>query len=124
MIESAYEILKIPRDASPEDVRAAYVKLVRRYPPERFPERFSAFRGAYGRACLCDDYLQSLLDLGTPQMNRLEFAGFLWGDRKELKPEESGLRDLDMIAGSDSARKADGILESVDTSKIEWRGKN
>jgi DnaJ-class molecular chaperone len=93
MIESAYELLRIPRDASPEEVRAAYVRLVRRYPPERFPERFAAIRNAYQKVCLSDDYLENLLGTGTHQMSPLEFAGFLWGDRKELEAEESDLLD-------------------------------
>ncbi|MDR1508995.1 MAG: hypothetical protein LBS53_05110 [Synergistaceae bacterium] len=124
MIESAYEILKIPRSASPEDVRAAYVKLVRRYPPEHFPERFAVFRDAYQKVCLGDDYLDNLLKMDTCQMTPLEFAGFLWGDRKELKPEESGLFGLDALIDGGRARKANDILESVNTSNIKWRGKN
>jgi DnaJ-class molecular chaperone len=125
MIESAYEILRVSRDAAPEEVRAAYVKLVRRYPPEHFPERFAAVRSAYEKLCLSDDYLQGLLETGTLNMTQLEFAGFLWGDRKELKPEEeSDLRDLAALIDGGNARKADDILDSVDTSNIEWRGKN
>ncbi|MDR1133674.1 MAG: hypothetical protein LBL05_05890 [Synergistaceae bacterium] len=124
MIESAYELLKIPRNATPEEVRAAYVKLVRRYPPERFPERFAAFRNAYQKVCLDDDYLDYLLDIGTNNITKLEFAGLLWGDRRELKPEESDLLDLAALTDGGRARKADEILESVDTSNIEWRGKS
>jgi hypothetical protein len=125
MIESAYEILKISRDAAPEEARAAYVKLVRRYPPERFPERFAALRNAYEKVCIGDDYLQNLLGTDMCRMSWLEFAGFLWGDRKELRPdEESDLRDLSAFLSCDNARKADDILESVDTANIEWRGRN
>jgi curved DNA-binding protein CbpA len=124
MIESAYEMLRIPRGATPEEVRAAYVKLVRRYPPERFPERFAAFRNAYQKVCLGDDYLEDILKAGISQTTTLEFAGFLWGDRKELIPEESDLLDLAALANSERERKADAILESVDTSNIKWRGKN
>jgi curved DNA-binding protein CbpA len=124
MIESAYETLRIPRDAAPEEVRAAYVKLVRRYPPERFPERFAAFCNAYKTVCLDEDFLENLLETGTSRMSPIEFAGFLWGDRKELRPDESDLLDLALLADSGRARKADDILESVDTSNIKWRGKN
>jgi curved DNA-binding protein CbpA len=124
MIESAYEMLKIARDAAPEEVRAAYVKLVRRYPPERFPERFADFHNAYQKLCLGEDFLENLLETGTSHMSPLEFAGFLWGDRKELRPEESDLLDLAALADSGRARRADAILESVDTSNIKWRGKN
>ncbi|MDR0616364.1 MAG: hypothetical protein LBG29_06100 [Synergistaceae bacterium] len=124
MIESAYELLKIPRNAAPEEVRAAYVKMVRRYPPESFPERFAALRNAYEKACLGDDYLQNLLKSGTFRMSKAEFAGFLWGDRSELASDESGIRDLAARAGGGDSRKAEDILESVDISNIEWRGKN
>jgi curved DNA-binding protein CbpA len=124
MIESAFEMLRIPRDASPEEARTAYVRLVRRYPPERFPERFTAFHNAYQKVCVADDYLENLLKTGISQMSPLEFAGFLWGDRKEFRPEESDLRELAALTDSGRARKADGILESVDTSNIKWRGKN
>ncbi|MDR1581599.1 MAG: hypothetical protein LBS35_14680 [Synergistaceae bacterium] len=124
MIESAYEMLRIPRDAAPEEVRAAYVRLVRRYPPERFPERFAAFHNAYQKVCLSDDFLENLLKTGTCRMSPLEFAGFLWGDRKELDAAESDLLDLAALADGERARKADGILDSMDTSNIKWRGKN
>ena len=124
MIESAYEMLRIPRDAAPEEVRAAYVKLVRRYPPERFPERFAAFHNAYQKVCLSDDYLENLLETSESRASAIEFAGFLWGDRKELRPKESDLLDLAALTDNGRARKADDILESVDTSNIKWRGKN
>ena len=124
MIESAYEMLKVSRDATPEEVRTAYVKLVRRYPPEHFPERFAALRNAYEKVCLGDDYLRNLLETDTLDMSLFEFIGFLCGDRKELKPEESGLDGLASLLNGGNARKAGNILNSVDTSNIEWRGKN
>ena len=124
MIESAFEVLRIPRNATLEEVRTAYVRLVRRYPPERFPERFAVIRNAYQKVCLGEDYLKNLLETGISQVSPLEFAGFLWGDRKELKPEESDLLDLAALVDGGRARRADDIFESVDTSNIKWRGKN
>ena len=124
MIEDAYEILKISRDATPEEARAAYVKLVRRYPPEHFPERLAAFRNAYDKICLDDEFLLNLLRSDICRKTPLDFAGFLWGDRKEFKAAESDLRDLAALIDGGNARKADDILESVDTSNIEWRGKS
>ncbi|MDR1472118.1 MAG: hypothetical protein LBS75_06305 [Synergistaceae bacterium] len=122
MIESAYEILKISRDATPEEVRAAYVKLVRRYPPEHFPERLARFRNAYAKVCLDDEFLLNLLESGVCKKTPLEFAGFLWGDRREFYFAESDLGDLATLAGGRNGHTVDGILESIDTSDIEWRG--
>jgi preprotein translocase subunit SecA len=42
-----YEILGIATGASPEQIKRAYFKNVRTYPPERFPEEFKKLRAAY-----------------------------------------------------------------------------
>jgi curved DNA-binding protein CbpA len=41
------EILGVSIDASPEQIRAAYLRKVREYPPERFPAEFEKIRDAY-----------------------------------------------------------------------------
>ncbi len=41
------EVLQIAQDASDEDVRAAYLRKVREYPPDRAPEQFEKVRDAY-----------------------------------------------------------------------------
>jgi curved DNA-binding protein CbpA len=40
-------VLDVPLDASDADVRAAYQSLLRRFPPERRPERFQIIQEAY-----------------------------------------------------------------------------
>ncbi len=43
-----YEILAVdPQQADDQIVRRAYLELVRRYPPDRFPDRFQAIHAAY-----------------------------------------------------------------------------
>jgi len=42
-----FTILGVDEDAGDEDVRRAYLALVREYPPDRAPDRFQAFRAAY-----------------------------------------------------------------------------
>jgi curved DNA-binding protein CbpA len=42
-----YQVLELPPDADDAAVRARYLELVRRWPPEQAPERFSAVRAAY-----------------------------------------------------------------------------
>ena len=59
--ESAYQILGVPHDASPERVRKAYLTKVRLFPPEEAPERFKAIRKAYGQ--LKDGAQRRALDL-------------------------------------------------------------
>lgn len=47
MIARAWEILGLSPDASDETIRERYLELVRRFPPERFPEKFAEIRSAY-----------------------------------------------------------------------------
>lgn len=42
-----YEILGVSEDAGKGDIKKAYFSLVRKYPPEREPERFKEYRKAY-----------------------------------------------------------------------------
>jgi DnaJ-class molecular chaperone len=60
-----YQVLELPPDADDAAVRARYLELVRRWPPEQAPERFAAVRAAYERVRDRDARLrQRLFDAG------------------------------------------------------------
>jgi curved DNA-binding protein CbpA len=125
MIEAAYELLRVPRDADPQEVRQAYVRLVRRYPPEHFPEKFASLRRAYQQLNLEDDFLQEISSYVKEESAPLEIAGFLWGDRKNLRPEKSSsLSDLTMLLRATDTRQAlDELLNKARTEasgQMEW----
>lgn len=122
MIESAYETLKVSRDATPEEVRSAYVRLLRRYPPEHFPERFAAIHAAYRTLHLEDDILMGILD-DIQGASSAEFAGFLWGDRRELRMDEPfDLRELlPLLLKKETVRELEDFLNTVNSEGIEWR---
>ena len=42
-----FQVLDLPAEADDAAIRARYLELVRRWPPEQAPERFAAIRGAY-----------------------------------------------------------------------------
>jgi hypothetical protein len=44
-----FQILVVSRDASDEDIRAAYLARVRDCPPDRSPEHFERVRDAYNK---------------------------------------------------------------------------
>lgn len=44
-----YATFGVPRDATLDQIKDAYFKLVREHPPEREPEAFKAIRAAYER---------------------------------------------------------------------------
>jgi hypothetical protein len=45
-----HELLGVPRDVGPRDLRRAYTRLIRTYKPEQFPEQFRRIRAAYEAA--------------------------------------------------------------------------
>jgi len=47
MSDDPYRVLGVDRRATAEDIREAYLRLVRRYTPEAHPEEFKAVRAAY-----------------------------------------------------------------------------
>ncbi|MDR1378668.1 MAG: hypothetical protein LBJ36_06400 [Synergistaceae bacterium] len=123
MIESAYEILKVGRNATPDEVRHAYVRLVRRYPPERFPDKFAAFRKAYQQLLLGEDFLQDLFGRMPGESKPLDLAGLLWGDRKELKPEANvELMDLAPLLMTEGKKSTlNEILKKAASEEIKWK---
>jgi curved DNA-binding protein CbpA len=42
-----FQVLELPPDADDAAIRARYLEMVRRWPPEQAPERFAAVRAAY-----------------------------------------------------------------------------
>ncbi|MFA6810886.1 MAG: hypothetical protein WCR47_07500 [Desulfoplanes sp.] len=46
MFENARKTLRVGPNATHNEVRKAYIKMVRRYPPEHFPEKFLAIKKA------------------------------------------------------------------------------
>lgn len=47
MSDDPYGVLRLDRSASADDVRRAYLRLIRIHTPESDPERFKQVRGAY-----------------------------------------------------------------------------
>jgi curved DNA-binding protein CbpA len=60
-----YQVLELAPDSDDETIRRRYLELVRRFSPERCPEKFAAIRSAY----------ESLRDLDTRLRYRLFEAG-------------------------------------------------
>lgn len=46
-MKNPYTVLQVLSSATDTEIKEAYVKLVKKYPPERSPERFKEIRKAY-----------------------------------------------------------------------------
>ena len=47
MHDDPFEVLGVPPSADENEIRQTYLDLVRQFPPDRAPERFTAVRAAY-----------------------------------------------------------------------------
>jgi len=46
-MSNPYQILEIPGTATPEEIKSAYFKLIKKFPPEQDPEKFKIIRATY-----------------------------------------------------------------------------
>jgi len=58
-----YAVLGVKGDATPADVRSAYLSLVRQFPPDKAPERFREIHEAYE---MCKDPIMQAAALTGP----------------------------------------------------------
>lgn len=123
MIESAYRTLRVGRDTSPEKVREAYVRLVRRYPPEHFPEKFAALRQAYQQITLDESAVEEMIEQLHGCRDSFEVAGILFGDHPDLRPASPlDFRDLTPLLLSEGVRlELNALLVSCAAEDIEWK---
>ena len=78
---SPYQILNLPPDATDAEIRTAYLRLVRLYPPARFPDLFSRIANAYA-------------EIDTPE-KRMDYK--LLGDSNQSTNERFVEEALDLM---------------------------
>jgi curved DNA-binding protein CbpA len=78
------QILGLPAETGEEEIRAAYLRKVREFPPDRFPREFEKVRDAYealrdphrrARQILLADPQQSLESLLPAETGERKFVG-------------------------------------------------
>lgn len=123
MIDLAYETLRLDKTAGPEEIRRAYVRLVRRYPPEHFPDKFARIHEAYRRLTLDEDFVVTKAGQIISAESLLQLAGLIWGDHRCLREKEpAGLEGLASLLSAGPARpELDELLAEIDPAAIKWR---
>ena len=61
MLTKAFKTLRLSRKAELDEIRRSYVKLVQRYPPEHFPEKFCLIKAAYDQLALTKESVEAVL---------------------------------------------------------------
>lgn len=111
MASDLYATLEVSPQASAEEIRRAYYRMVRQYPPEREPQRFKEIRAAYetlsdARARQNYDALSTYGDeIGT----LWEEAAHLMGERRWEQAMRPLKRILVLAPALDAARNSLGL---------------
>ncbi len=79
-VSSAHAVLGVALDATPEEVRRAYLGLVRQYPPDRDAEKFREIHTAYQ---LLNDPLVQAEAFLTPGHDRPNLSELIAAGEKE-----------------------------------------
>ncbi len=89
----SFEILQVEPERDDATIRKSYLAMVRKYPPERFPDEFQRIRAAYESIKTETDRLKtSLFDYSMPTMD--DFIDAIQGDGSPGRPSEALLRQL------------------------------
>jgi curved DNA-binding protein CbpA len=92
-MKTPFEILNIPLEATDEDVREGYLRLVRQYPPERFPMEFQRIRAAFEKIKTTKARLHcAIFDRSMPDAELL--AADIRAKAAPGRPAEKQLREL------------------------------
>jgi curved DNA-binding protein CbpA len=91
-----YDRLAVATDADDETIRNAYLAAIKRFPPDRFPQRFTAISEAYQALKDEDSRLRYLLfgkEPGAAAPMDAVRSHFDWSDRR-TPPDFDTLKDF------------------------------
>jgi hypothetical protein len=90
--------LRLSRDCDKEEVRRAYVRLTRRYPPEYFPQRFKRIKWAYDELILEPGSIEAIVThLAQAEEPAEAFAIMLGESGTELEKQSEELSRPDCL---------------------------
>ena len=90
---TCYFVLDVPFDASDQDIRASYLQLVKKYPPEKDPIRFQKITEAY--ETIKSERRRVAAQLSNIlQIRDYEAALFSLAKAREVKRRRANLQEL------------------------------
>ncbi len=86
-MKNPYEVLQILPSANDSQIKESYVRKVKEYPPERFPEEFKKIREAYEAISTPRNRVTyKLFHLEEPDVQGLAKNLLSGGERKRIPP--------------------------------------
>ncbi len=103
-----YKVLEISKDSEKSEVKRAYFKLVRKFPPDRFPEDFKIIREAY--EVLIDEKTRNDYDSfhSMPDILKIYFEG-----AQSAFSEEDYEKTIDLLEKADKVYNNYSIIKSL-----------
>jgi hypothetical protein len=108
--DDPYELLGVPRNTGPRELRKAYTGLIRIYKPEQFPEQFRRVRAAYEMA-------QRLAEFFSAHGGSIVFGN---EDAARPKPHDADPPAKDLRAGSLEVLPPPRPLDPSDDPHALW----
>ncbi len=97
-MKTPFEILETPEDSDDKSIKKAYLQMVKRYPPERFPAEFQRVRVAYERVKTLKDRLRfAVFNTTLPEVEELILD--IRASRQGKRPDIEMLRKLLRTSG-------------------------
>ncbi|MDR0548213.1 MAG: hypothetical protein LBI10_02190 [Deltaproteobacteria bacterium] len=122
MFRSALKLLKVAPGDDKETLHRAYVRFVRRYPPEYFPEKFTKIQDAYHELTLADRIIEKILKDLKNDRNALTLVSYLSADHIDFTVEGSQLDNLlQLVASQQHSGKSKIVLDKLNLSNAQYR---
>lgn len=98
MFEKCTHTLRVPPDATLEQVRQAFIKLARRWPPEHFPARFTEIKSCSDMLNLEDAALEEYVNRIAKSEEIAFMIDLLPGSAKSLAADDADTVEPDLPA--------------------------
>ncbi|MGA1824383.1 MAG: J domain-containing protein [bacterium] len=88
-MKDPFKILQVLPTAQDEEIKEAYIRKVKQYPPERFPDKFMTIREAYEKIATLKKRMQyRLFSVEEIDPDHMTDNFIQLGERKRIHPEE------------------------------------
>lgn len=123
MLTKAFKTLGVKRSANVENIRKAYVKLVRRYPPEYFPEKFNAIKIAYDQLTASGDIHDELITTLFLENEVPALKSVIFQEMVDESKVGTGLASLHDLVDVSKLVSPEELLGKIEAGPIEYRRK-
>ena len=130
MLEKAHALLRVDRNADIDQVRQAYLRLVRRYPPEHFPDKFARIKQAYEQLILDPKFLKEISSEAMNCETLESFFRFFFQEALEnnlesvqdwFSPEVTAKSLLPIFEGEQRKEQLVKALESIKEEEVSFK---